>query len=447
MDIRKLAFVFVVVFLGALLMGALAMWILGGRTVEIKVTCNVRGATVRVDGEPVGETSYKGEFTWSLSTRNRASVDLSVEKEGYESGNTSFVVERDQEKFTFDVQLSPADIPIRIVLSTRDGIGRSEVWIDKEPMGWTDGLGNWSGEISKRRGERVQVRVDKAGHDSWRDTFVASKPEERLTAVFARRIPPYKFVFTTRNSVGRVRVSFDGEYVGTTDGGGRLEVEKRVEPGQTIVVSFEKPSTVITDWEVTVGDDRTLEYEIRVKPSAPAMVHFSAFVDDTPASGVVLVINGQDAGTTSINNGEWRGPIRPSPYVGDRIPIAARKTGFEVEGIDPGFITVVSSTTPYSVTAKMEAKDTGSSTKEIRLTIIRRKDGSAVSSTKVTLSGPKGVHSGDVDLEGRTNADGIVVFRHENVDRGEKYDVGIEGIGSFEITIRTLPYPQTIKVQ
>ena len=289
--------------LGIIAATALLVAACSGQQVQLEIKARMDGqpapgASVLVDGKPLGVTDSAGVLVKPITRNAGAEVEVLVTRElaGHRitPWKTTVLVKLGKDSKVIDHYSIEADLVATryFTLAVNEGgtpVTDAVVKLNDKELGKTDAKGELVHEYKTLPPKGVTLTVSKAGYAAWHKS-ASVQPGERVEVALARRavltVTAISDEYGVRAGIPGVAVSLDGRPLGKTDDRGTYIYTYDGAPGRKAQVALSAPGYLPADWKTAVVLEGQVGVQRAFAPSTPRPIRVGVhrFVGNTPGA-------------------------------------------------------------------------------------------------------------------------------------------------------------------
>src|SRR5919201_1978129 len=316
--------------LGVIATVALLVAACSGQQVQLEVKARMDGqpapgATVLVDGQPLGVTDGAGVLVKPITRNAGAEVEVLVSRElpGHRitPWKTTFLLKLGKDGKIIDRYSLEADLRATryFTVAVSEGgapVADATVKLSDKELGKTDAKGELVHEYTTLPSKGVALTVSKPGYAAWQKS-ASVQPGERLEVALARRavltVTAISDEYGVRAGVPGVAVSLDGRALGKTDDRGVYVYTYDGAPGRKVQVALSAPGFLPADWKTAVVLEGQVAVQRAFAPATPRPIRVGVqrFVGNTPGADLEAEVKRLKLSVEKIATKGWKDtPLR-----------------------------------------------------------------------------------------------------------------------------------------
>jgi PEGA domain len=282
---------------------ALCLAACSGQQVQLEIKARMDGqpapgATVVVDGKPLGETDSAGVLAKPITRNAGAEVEVVVNRElpGHRvtPWKTTVLVKLGKDGKVVDRYTLEADLVATryFTVAVSEGgtpLAEATVKLNDKELGKTDAKGELVHEYKTLPPKGVALTVSKPGYAAWKNS-ASIQPGERVAVALARRavltVTAISDEYGVRAGVPGVAVSLDGRPLGKTDDRGIYVHTHDGAPGRKAQVALSAPGYLPAEWKAAVVLEGQVGVQRVFAPTTPRTIRVAVhrFAGNTPGA-------------------------------------------------------------------------------------------------------------------------------------------------------------------
>ena len=275
-----------------------------GQQVQLEVKARMDGqpapgATVVVDGKPLGATDSAGVLAKPITRNAGAEVEVVVSRElpGHRitPWKTTLMVKLGKDGKVVDRYTLEADLVATryFTVTVSEGstpVTDATVKLNDKELGKTDAKGELVHEYKSLPPKGVALTVSKPGYAAWQQKSAAVQPGDRIAVALARRavltVTAISDEYGVRAGVPGVAVSIDGRSLGKTDDRGIYVYTYDGTPGRKAQVALSAPGYLHSEWKAGVVLEGQIGVQRVFAPTTPRPIRVAVhrFAGNTPGA-------------------------------------------------------------------------------------------------------------------------------------------------------------------